>query len=74
MSLPTLKIDTEHADLFGAKVELDGEPIPGLRELELSMDIDSVNEVTLTIGVEGVEVTAQALSALKAHVLESHDE
>lgn len=47
-------------------VQLNGEPIPGLKEITLYIATEDVTEVSLTIEVDRVEVDAETMVALQA--------
>ena len=67
-SLPALKIESPGASWQGTKVFLDGVEIKGLRELTLDISVDDINTVRMVIAVDRVEVDAETLVALQAHV------
>lgn len=47
-------------------IKIDGRNIPGLIELTLFLDVNSVNEAHITIGIDEINISADALATLKA--------
>jgi hypothetical protein len=54
--------------LRGYKVAIDGQEIEYLRDIELKMGVDEFNHCTLSFFVDELEVDAEFLAALEAHI------
>lgn len=72
MSLPKLEITAPGGMFHDGTVKIDGWEVPGLKRLTVNLDVGSINEVELTIAVDEVHISAEAL--LKLHAIVDEQE
>lgn len=58
---------------YGSVVKLNDAEIPGLTSLTLKMSSEEVNQLTLVIAVDDVQITSAVFTALEAFVKEDDD-
>jgi hypothetical protein len=64
--LAKIEITGKGHSIHDLDIKLDGRKIPGLKEVVLFLDQDSVNEAHIKIGVDEVDISADALITLGA--------
>ena len=60
--------------LRGYKVAIDGQEIEYLRDIELKMGVDEFNHCTLSFFVDELDVDADFLAAVEAHIKAKEEE
>jgi hypothetical protein len=63
-----LTIEGDGPTIHNLTVKVDGQKIAGLRSLTLYIGNDSFTEADLTISVDDIDVSAEALAALEAYI------
>ncbi len=69
MALPTLKVQLDGPTGRDARVWINGHDISdGVEELDFAFSEGSVNRATIALRLDGIELDAQSLALLTAHV------
>lgn len=70
MPRSTLAIEFPHPEKqrfsYGPKVLLNGEEVPGLREITVQWELNCLPVATLTIGLDKIDIDAEALLQIRA--------